>query len=303
MKRVLLTGATGFIGRHTIDPLIVNNFEIHAPTIDRSQSHASDITWHDCNLLVPNQIKELIDYIRPSHLLHFAWYTTHGKYWTAPENLHWVNASLSLLEQFNLSGGKRAVVAGTCAEYCWQNGLCNETVTPLNPSTLYGTSKASLYHILSSYAALQKLSLAWGRIFFLYGNHEPQERLIPTVITKLLVNENVQCSSGEQIRDFMHVQDVADAFVTLLDSDVPGPINIASGDAIPLKEIIQTISSKIRSTGSIQFGAIPNNSLDPPSITADVSRLKNELQWKPSITLESGIDNAIDWWSQQLVNA
>jgi nucleoside-diphosphate-sugar epimerase len=214
--------------------------------------------------------------------------------------MHWLSASLSLAEAFVNAGGKRAVVAGTCAEYSWKQGLCCEKETPLEPETLYGISKASLYRVLSSYASLSDLSLAWGRIFFLYGSNEPKGRLVPAVINNLLDNKEAPCSHGQQIRDFMHVQDVADAFTALLDSEIEGAVNIASGSPVTIKEVVTMIADKIDSQSKPEFGAIAANPTEPPKILAETARLKNELGWEPRYTLEQGIDETINWWSNQM---
>jgi nucleoside-diphosphate-sugar epimerase len=104
----------------------------------------SDIHWQHCDLLDSEKVSALLKKVKPTHLLHFAWITAHGEFWTSLENLRWVRASLDLLEAFVKNGGRRAVVAGTCAEYDWQYGYCSEQITPLIQTTLYGICKHSL---------------------------------------------------------------------------------------------------------------------------------------------------------------
>ena len=102
MKRILLTGADGFIGRHTIPFLINKGYEVHAVSYPVNQDVIEDknVFWHHCNLLDPVGQKQLITEIKPTHLLHFAWVTTPGEYWTSPENSRWVKASSGLLTNF-----------------------------------------------------------------------------------------------------------------------------------------------------------------------------------------------------------
>ena len=161
----LLTGATGFIGRHAIEPLLKLGYEIHAIT-SRPAALNSLVTWHQADLLNPLAAAEIVSAAQPTHCLHFAWYAVHGKFWTATENLQWVEASLRLLRELNRSGCKRIVISGTCAEYDWRYGWCDEAVTPLNPVTLYGASKQSLGAITTAFCEKEKISHAWGRIFF-----------------------------------------------------------------------------------------------------------------------------------------
>ncbi len=299
MKRVLVTGATGFIGRHSLAALLAAGYEVHAATIEPPPAEFSDVFWHHADLLNALEVSDLLAAVRPSHLLHFAWYAIPGQYWSAPENLQWVQASLGLLQAFTQAGGERVVMAGTCAEYDWNYGFCSEAITPLAPRTLYGACKHALQLMLSHYTRDHHISSAWGRIFFLYGPHERPERLVPTVIRTLLRNEPALCSHGDQVRDYLHVQDVATAFVALLESQVTGPVNIASGQAVRLKDMIHAIAAKMDQTKLVRLGAIPAPSDEPPLLVADVRRLRDEVGWQPRFDLAAGIDQTIDWWRQQ----
>jgi nucleoside-diphosphate-sugar epimerase len=239
--------------------------------------------------------------VQPAHLLHFAWFTTPGEYWTARENLDWVWASLDLLQAFEEHGGKRVVMAGTCAEYDWRYGYCSEQITPLAPATLYGTCKHSLQIVLDTFARQTGLSAAWGRIFFLYGPHEHPSRLISSVIISLLKGEPARCSHGNQIRDFLYVEDVADAFAALLESNVTGPVNVASGCPIALRDIIYKIAEKIDRRDLIQLGVLPVSVHEPHLLLADVGRLTNEVGWLPKYNLDRGLEQTIAWWRSYLI--
>src|SRR3989442_8434630 len=158
MKRVLVTGATGFIGRHVLGPLVERGFDVHAVTHAAPLSTGSACTWHVLDLLDTAHIAPLMQAVRPSHLLHLAWYAVPGQYWTALENFAWVQAGLELLRRFHEAGGVRVVMAGTCAEYDWTYGYCSERITPTRPHTLYGTCKLALQSILEVYAREAHLS-------------------------------------------------------------------------------------------------------------------------------------------------
>jgi len=300
MKKVLITGASGFIGRHCLPILLTRGYEVHAADSRGSAENVPDICWHQVDLLNSLEIRRLMGEVRPTHLLHFAWFTTPGEYWTARENLHWVRASLDLLQAFEELGGKRVVMAGTCAEYDWQYGYCSEQVTPLAPATLYGMCKHSLQIVLDSFARQTGLSAAWGRIFFLYGPHEHPSRLISSVIISLLKGEPARCSHGNQIRDFLYVEDVADAFTALLESNVTGPVNVASGCPIALRDIIYKIAEKIDRKDLIQLGVLPVSVHEPHLLVADVSRLTNEVGWLPKYNLDNGLAKTIAWWREHL---
>lgn len=302
MKKVLLTGASGFIGQHTIPFLLGQDYEIHAVFYSKKPDFNEDknLFWHQCNILNSVEQKQLLNEIKPSHLLHFAWYAVPGKYWTSLENIHWVQASLDLLMNFVEDGGKRAVFAGTCAEYDWDYGYCSEGITPTRPQTLYGTCKNSLQQILAQFSKQIGLSSAWGRIFFLYGHYEAKTRLIPSVITSLLQDQPARCSHGNQIRDFLYVEDVASAFVSLLDSNVEGPVNIASGQPVALKTIIYTIADLLDRKHLVELGALPTPENEPPLLVADVRKINQQVGWKERINLEESLKRTIEWWEKNL---
>jgi nucleoside-diphosphate-sugar epimerase len=155
--------------------------------------------------------------------------------------------------------------------------------------------------MLDAIARQAELSTAWGRIFFLYGPHEHPDRLVPSVISSLLLNKQAQCTHGNQIRDFLYVRDVADAFVALLGSDVEGPVNIASGRPVLMKDIIQKIANRLARQDLIQLGAIHAPANEPPLLLADVRRLNTEVRWEPKYDLDLGLDETISWWKNQLL--
>jgi nucleoside-diphosphate-sugar epimerase len=299
-KIVLVTGASGFIGRHTISRLIARGFVVHA--LAKSENPPSDLPdcyWHQVDLLDPIATTAIIQTLRPSHLLHLAWYAVPGKYWSSIENLRWVQASLALVQQFQIVGGQRVVVAGSCAEYDWQHGYCSELLTPRQPNTLYGTCKNSLQEILQVYSKVSELSLAWGRIFMLYGSHESPTRLVASIINSLLHGQEARCSHGQQIRDFMYVEDVAAAFVALLDSDVTGAVNIATGIPIAIKDLAEQIAKIVGRPELLKLGAISAAPNDVPLLMGNTNRLHHELYWQPQWSIEQGLQKTIQWWQQQ----
>jgi nucleoside-diphosphate-sugar epimerase len=229
-----------------------------------------------------------------------AWYTAHGSFWTSPENLRWVQASLELLRAFAACGGKRTVFAGSCAEYDWSFGGCSEGITPTTPRSLYGTCKNALQQIFAQYCRQEKISGGWGRIFFLYGPHEAKARLIPSVITALLDSKPARCRDGSQIRDFLHVEDAASAFCALLSSDVEDVVNIASGRPVSIKEVVELIAVKMGRRDLIELGTLDVSEAEAPMVVADTRRLAQEVAWQPKYDLSTGLDDVIEWWKGRL---
>jgi nucleoside-diphosphate-sugar epimerase len=297
-RRVLVTGARGFIGRQALGPLQDRDFEVHAVS-SRAAEHVRDgIRWHRADLLDPGAADALARQVRPSHLLHFAWHTEHGEYWDAPENDRWVQASTRLLEAFARHGGRRATLAGTCAEYDWGHAVAREDETPLAPSSRYAARKRDLHLAATSLARERGLSLAWGRIFFVFGPAEDPRRLVASVARALARREPAACSSGEQVRDFLHSEELGQAFGALLSSAVEGPVNVASGTGVSVRELVELLAEVAGRPGLLRMGALPSRPDDPPRLVADTTRLAEQVGWRPTLPLREALRRTYEWWRQ-----
>jgi len=298
MKKVLLTGGTGFIGRHCIAPLRAKGYEIHlaVPPSEPLPPATGHIHAHAADLLAPGIARELMHSIRPSHLLHLAWYVKHGQFWTSPENVRWQAQSVELLEAFISAGGTRAVLAGTCAEYEWSEGPLREAASPLAPRSLYATCKDGLRRQAQELADQAKISFAWGRIFFLYGPAEDPNRFVPSILLPLLAGRRAKCLSSTLVRDLLHAADVAGAFAALLDSDTRGAANIASGQGVSLGQVARTIATIVGREDLLDLAPGPVTADNPASIVADAGLLRDAVRWRPTFDLRAGLADAIEWW-------
>lgn len=301
MKKVLITGASGFIGRHCLPFLKERGFEICA-TSSKAQLDTTDIKWIHLDLLKSLSFKELMAQVAPTHLLHLAWNCEPRKCWNSVDNLNWLKKSTDLLEAFVQQGGARVVMAGTCAEYNWNASPIDETTMTHAPHSLYGSCKLALHLVLESFASQMGISHAWGRVFYLFGPHESSQRFVPVIIRGLLKKEPIPCSHGNQIRDFLHVTDVAEAFVALLDSQVKGAVNIGSGQGVTLLEVAKKITENLGGKDLLHFGALSAPLIDPPKIIANTTRLREELQWSPKYLLEEGLKQTISWWENEMIS-
>ncbi|MFN0065135.1 MAG: NAD-dependent epimerase/dehydratase family protein [Chlamydiales bacterium] len=278
--KIVVTGGTGFVGKHVL-PLL-NEMEIHL------------FSRENINLFDREAVFTAMEKIRPHYLLHIAWHTTPFVYWQSPENLLWLKSSLDLFEAFIVHGGKRAVGVGSCAEYAPSKKPCIEGITPVVPPSLYGACKESLRMSAERLCQLGGVSFAWARLFYPYGPHEKRERLIAYVTNSLLERSSFTLHAFHKVQDFIYIEDAARALVALLQSSVEGSVNIASGRGIPLGRVVQKIQE--------QFGEQP---LEEPTVTeaesvvADITRLKEEVQWKPQISLEKGLEQTIAWWKHE----
>lgn len=303
MPRVLVTGASGFIGFHCLEPLVARGYDVIAVHSASKPESVQGVTWVQANLLDRRAVSDLIARFTPEKLLHAAWYVEPGKLISSPLNLDWCAATLHLVRDFREAGGQRFAVAGSAYEYDWSSGTCREDVTPLTPDTLYGAAKNGLREILRGYALSSGLSLGWGRIFFVYGPRENPRRLVSSVALSLLKGEPALSSNGEQLRDYMHVADVGAGLAALLDSDAQGDFNIASGEAVTIRSIIEELGVASGRSNLLRIGALPARANDVPLVVADVEKARREIGWEARIGLQQGLKQTFDWWAQQLQTA
>jgi nucleoside-diphosphate-sugar epimerase len=295
--KVLVTGANGLIGPYTCKKLIAAGHEVI--TCGRSAPKADDLPGQHISgdLLDSSFRKHLIESERPEGLIHLAWQTKHGHFWNAPDNPDWRDASIDLLDRFHDQGGKRAVLAGSCAEYDWQGVPPGQKLTEdaaCKPHTLYGQEKLKLaQHCLD--LNTKGASIAWGRLFLLCGPKEAPARFVPAITRALLAGEAAKMSSGKQIRDFMHVADAGAAFAKLIDHPFTGPINIATGNGHSLLEVAETLKTLI-GRGTIAAGSMPDRPDDPPYLIPDTSKLMQTVGFKCEFDLTSALQDCIDWW-------
>ena len=289
----MLTGATGFVGRHALTALIEAGHEVHA--VARRRGRDPRAIWHEVDLLADCSV---VGDVKPEILVHLAWCAEHREFWTSLENVRWVEASLALLRGFAAGGGARAVVAGTCAEYEWSREVYPESA-PKRPATLYGAAKHGLQVVACAFAEQVDLSLAWGRLFFLYGPFEAPGRFVPSLLLPMLRDEPAPMTEGSQRRDFLHTADAGAAFAALADSPVTGAVNVASGSPVTLCALARRIARLLDRDELLQIGARPMPEGEPPALVADVRRLREEVGWSPKIGLEAGLRDVIAWWRER----
>jgi nucleoside-diphosphate-sugar epimerase len=300
MKRVLVTGASGFIGRHSLIPLLDKGYEVHAIFTSQPIEVDSRVQWHHANLLKNDAARELCAKINPTHLLHFAWHVDPKDYKTSPINDDWHVATLSLLKAFKENGGERAVLAGSAMEY--DPTLSDHFLTedaPTADHNAYAKAKNETRREAAEFAAKENISLAWGRIFNLFGPYEARERLVPQIITSFLEEKMPNIAAGGLVLDYSYVKDIASAFVALLESEVSAVVNIGSGEPISLKEMALSIARLLHK------GELAKNLNEkmpqegPKRVVADVSHFRDKVGWKPSYDLQRGLIETIEWWKNQ----
>jgi nucleoside-diphosphate-sugar epimerase len=289
MRRVLVTGASGFIGTHCLRRLTLEDCEIHAVNRSSNGEPTVGVTWHAADLRDIGQISPLIAKIRPTHLLHGAWIATPGVYAHSPDNFTWLQSTIALAQAFGSHSGTRLVGIGSSAEYDPGDRPCGEDATPIRPATIYGKCKAAGWLAVQATAQQHGFSAAWGRLFLPYGPGDAPQRLIPSALGALRGGKLVPTTHGRQQRDFIYAPDAADLLVRLLLSQEDGAFNIGTGRATTVRSVVEYLAARCGRPDLPQFGAIALAPDEPAVLVADMSKVRERLSWSPATDIQSGL--------------
>jgi len=300
-----VTGAGGWLGSHLVRWLITQPsnagttpavFALVRPGADlaRLLDIQASITLVQCDLGDRAELDARLETIRPDACFHFAWYAVPGLYLHSNENLQAVESSVYLALRLAELGCGRFVGIGTCFEYRMGHDRLTES-DPTEPRSIYAASKLAFQLLLQQIAQSARMRWLWARVFYQYGPHEDPRRLVPTVIRALLAGEPASLTSGEQERDFLHVEDVASAIGTAAESSLDGIVNIGSGTPVRVADLAMTIGRLTGHPDLVRLGARPNDPNDPAFVCADPGRLMS-TGWRPTYNLETGLANTIEWF-------
>ena len=268
--RVLLTGATGFVGAQVLKSLQNKSVSIRAISRQKefSFSQYKNITevvntnnfftesseWYE-------SICKDIDII-----IHLAWYAEPGKYLESPLNLVCLSGTLDFAHSAAKSGVKKFVGIGTCFEYDLTKSDPLEIDSPLNPLFLYSTSKVAAFLSLSKYFENEGIDFLWNRIFYLYGEGEDDRRLIALLRNKLSSGNSIDLTSGDHVRDFLDVETAGSLIAESALGLNIGPFNVCSGKGQSIRQLAEKIADKYGRRDLLNFGARKDNLSDAPFV-------------------------------------
>jgi nucleoside-diphosphate-sugar epimerase len=298
--RIFVTGASGFIGSHVVKLLIQKGHTVGVLISPDKKLWRLEPIVNQLNLITGRLenltvIQPELAAFAPEACIHLAWNVEPGKYLHAPDNIAMMMHSLNLLAMLIDLKCQRVVMVGTCAEYDTDIGFLKED-SRTNPTTLYAAAKLSLGTLGQFVATAGNVEFCWARLFYQYGPTEDERRLVPALINALLRGKSFESTEGEQVRDYLHVEDVASALCTLIEKQVVGIVNIASGIPITIRQLIELVGELTGHSELLKIGAVPYRQWEPPFICGANQRLR-ELGWSPHYTLRSGLQQTIDWWA------
>lgn len=310
-SKIIVSGATGFIGSHCLKQLLDAGFEVHAltrslPSQDskRQLLQHPALFWHAVDLQNHANVQVLVHSISAQLLMDLAWDTTPATYLHDFNNLNWIQSSLNLTRCFIASGGQRILGCGTCAEYDWSAGYLTEYNTPYKSGTLYSASKIALRQLTSQICKDAKTSFVWVRPFFVHGPHEHHSRFVPQLINNAIQNKVLQMPpQAHRVRDYLPIQEAANAIVACLLSQQEGDFNIASGQAIMLSDLAKTIAFEVGNVlgQKIELLGMAQSSVNTVDdfVVGNTFRLNTLVGWKPSGDVSSGLRETVRWWHEQ----
>ena len=289
--KVLLTGASGFLGRHVLAALDHRAIATVATGRHRPVD-LGDRAFIEMDLLSAGDLEAQVRDSGATHLLHLAWYVEHGRYWSSTLNLRWVEASTRLVEACCQAGFQGMVLAGTCAEYDWSYGTCREDATPLHSSNLYGTCKDAARQAAMEICAQHQIPCAWGRVFLPFGAGESPQRLIPALIDVFRGRRLPFGIDASAARDFLHASDVAEGFLTLLVEQAAGDYNICSGSPVQVGFLACELARLLDADPTAVLDLSGGRVGDPPLLMGDNQKL-HSLGWQPLLTLQQGLERTL----------
>ena len=270
--RVLLTGATGFVGQQVLKSLKQQNAYVRIITRNQTNVGAADDTVITKDIFLETQTWWELQLENIDIVIHAAWFVEPGKYLNAVENVNCLQGSLRLAKAFIKSNAKHFVGIGTCFEYDL-NGEILTTKTRLNPTTLYAATKTSLFLTLSQLLPPLGKTYSWCRLFYLYGENEDPRRIVPYLHQQLSAGHKAILSSGEQIRDFLNITEAGDRITKTALQQLSGPVNICSGTPITIQALAEQIADEYGRRDLLNFGMRPDNLQDPPSVVGEPTPL------------------------------
>lgn len=273
---MLLTGATGFVGRQVLAALLLEPVRVRLILRGKSEELENvgdklESIFYTSDLFAASEEFWADACRNVDTVIHVAWYAAPGKYLYSSLNFDCMIGTAVFARACAKAGINKFVGIGTCFEYDLSLGKLS-TETPLNPNTPYGASKVAVFYSLSEYFSTVDVKFAWCRLFYLYGEGEDPGRLVPYIRAKLEQGEEVELSAGNQVRDFIDVRLAGANIVRVALGDRIGPVNICSGIGITVRALAENIADEYGRRDLLRFGARPDNLVDPPCVVGVIER-------------------------------
>lgn len=306
-KRVLITGATGFVGSNLVHYCLQEGAQVHAFTRITSNKWRiadvlSSVHEHCVDLLDFNRLVKAVSTIKPQIIFHTAIY---GGYIFQQDSRKIIETNfigtVNLIKACQNIDFEILVNTGASSEY----GLKQEPIREgdlLEPLGDYAVSKAASTLYCQSAAIAKKIPIVTLRLFSVYGYYEEPGRLIPSVTVSSLRGEDIELSSPASVRDFIFIEDVMDAYIKVIETPgISGQIfNIGCSVQHAVGEVVNEIVKLIGNKVKPQWGRVPNLRIEPKMWQANIAKAQRILNWHPKHNLAKGLEKTVNWFRENI---
>jgi nucleoside-diphosphate-sugar epimerase len=302
-RRVVVTGAAGFLGAAVVRRLVAEGHDVllwTRPTSDawrladlpRLPHLSLDVAGVLTDAGRATATAALAEF-RPDALVHAAWEGVRGARREKPAQVENVAQAVEVLQLAAASGARRFVGLGSQAEYGPSADALSEE-SAARPTSAYGAAKLECGRRCLAEAARLGVSAAWVRVFSVYGPGQREGALVPDLARALREGRSLALGSGETPWDYLYEDDAADALARLAcRDDLCGIFNLASGTAVPIGIVMHRVAALVDTQHVLTLGTRVRAPRDPEALRADVSRLREALGWRPTTTLDEGLARTV----------
>ena len=296
-RKILVTGASGFIGTHLCRRLQSLGGQVHAVSRTFHENSGDGFQWWQGDIGDYDTISGIFRQIKPDYIYHLASHVM-----GAPDLKHVLptfrgnlQTSVNLLTAAAEYGCRRLVLTGSLAEPEMARG-------EMFPSAPYAAAKWASSAYGRMFHALYGVPVVLARVFMVYGPAQKDlTKLIPYVTLSFLRGQAPRISSGERLVDWIYISDVVEGFLAMCEA--PGiegsTLEIGSGTLVSIRKIVEQVAGLMGSPVGPAFGALPNRPLEPVRV-ADTASTYERIGWKPTISLTTGLQRTISWYREHL---
>jgi len=301
-KKIVISGGNSFIGKNVIKLIDRDRYDITVLTrkTDKSKNDFEDIKYIEADM---EDYKNIDQMIKSCHIyLPFAWEGTKREERNDEikneKSYHCILKSIELL--LTKCGCEKVILPGTFSEYKNDHVPLDEK-TPCESSLAYGRYKNELYKAAYKLCEREKAALIEIRLFSVFGTGDSEEKMLDNMLMKMIRNEDISLTPGEQIWDFVHVKDVAAAFLYFMENDAKmGCYNVATNDHRTLRSYLDEVKDITRSKSKLNYGEIPYENGEVPHVICRTDKILNETNWRPVIEFQDGVREMSDYYRRKI---